>query len=106
MGSPGLPACRQASLASLTVFIVPLDHLLNIEVAEAASKLTRKEANPVVLKLLEKYEDQLKDPPKGLTYQDCYDLATGKLINSEYVKHVDEIREELKSLGLPIVKSG
>lgn len=86
--------------------IVPLDHLLNIEVAEAASKLTRKEANPVVLKLLEKYENQLKNPPKGLIYQDCYDLVTGKLINSGYVKHVDEIREELKNLGLPIVKSG
>ena len=86
--------------------IVPLDHRLNIEVAEAASKLTRKEGNPVVLKLLEKYENQLKDPPKGLTYQDCYDPVTGRLINSGYVKHVNEIREELKSLGLPIVKSG
>jgi len=86
--------------------IVPLDHVLNIEAAQAASKLTRKEANPVVLKLLEKYEKQLKDPPKGLTYQDCYDPVTGKLINSGYVKHMDEIREELKSMGLPIVKSG
>ncbi len=85
--------------------IVPLDHVLNIEAAEAASKLTRKEANPIVLKLLERYENQLKNPPKGLTYQDCYDLVTGKLINTGYVKHVDEIREELKSLGLPIVKS-
>jgi len=94
------------SMAVVPDSIVPLDHLLNIEAAEAASKLTRKEANPVVLKLLEKYENQLKNPPKGLTYQDCYDLATGKLINSGYVKHVDEVREELKSLGLPIVKSG
>jgi len=86
--------------------IVLLDHLLNIEAAEAASKLTRKEANPVVLKLLEKYENQLKNPPKGLTYQDCYDPVSGKLINSGYVKHVDEIREELKNLGLPVMKSG
>lgn len=85
--------------------ILPLDHVLNVEVAEAASKLTRKETNPIVLKLLEKYENQLKDPPQGLRYQDCYDVNTGKLINSEYEKHIDHIRNELKGLGLPIVKS-
>jgi len=85
--------------------ILPLDHVLNVEVAEAASKLTRKEANPIVLKLVEKYENQLKDPPQGLRYQDCYDINTGKLINTEYEKHVESIRNELKSIGLPIVKS-
>lgn len=85
--------------------ILPLDHVLNVEVAEAASKLTRKEANPIVVKLVEKYENQLKDPPKGLRYQDCYDINTGKLINTEYEKHADSIRNELKSIGLPIVKS-
>ncbi|MGQ9615707.1 MAG: monomethylamine:corrinoid methyltransferase [Spirochaetota bacterium] len=85
--------------------ILPLDHVLNVEVAEAASKLTRKETNPIVLKLLEKYENQVKDPPQGLRYQDCYDINTGKLINSEYEKHIDHIRNELKGLGLPIVKS-
>jgi hypothetical protein len=85
--------------------ILPLDHVLNVEVAEAASKLTRKEAKPIVLKLVEKYENQLKDPPQGLRYQDCYDINTGKLINTEYEKHVESIRNELKSIGLPIVKS-
>lgn len=85
--------------------ILPLDHVLNVEVAEAASKLTRKEAKPIVLKLVEKYENQLKDPPQGLRYQDCYNINTGKLINTEYEKHVESIRNELKSIGLPIVKS-
>jgi len=85
--------------------LVPLDHVLNVEVAEAASKLTRKEANPIVRKFLEKYEGQLKAPPKGLKYQDCYDIETGNLINSEYEKNADRIRKELKDLGLSIVKS-
>jgi hypothetical protein len=85
--------------------ILPLDHVLNVEVAEAASKLTRKEANPIVLKLIEKYENMLKNPPQGLRYQDCYNIETGKLINIEYEKHVDRIRNELKELGLPISKS-
>jgi len=84
--------------------IVPLDHVLNIEVAKAASQLTRKEANPIVLKLLEKYEKQLNDPPKGLTYQDCYDVVTGELKNAEYANHVEKIRKELRELGLPIEK--
>jgi len=84
--------------------IVPMDHVLNIEVARAASQLTRKEANPIILKLLEKYEDQLKNPPKGLKYQDVYDLNTGEIKNAEYMKNVERIRKELKDLGLPIEK--
>jgi len=85
--------------------IVPLDHTLNVEAAEAASTLTRKEANPVVLKCLEKFENLLKDPPKGATYQDCYDMTTGKLSNAEYAKNADRIRDEFRNIGLPVVKS-
>lgn len=85
--------------------ILPLDHVLNVEVAEAASKLTRRDANPFVLKLLEKYENQLKNPPKGLSYQECYDVSSGRLSSTEYEKHVDEVRKDLKALGLPVVKS-
>jgi hypothetical protein len=93
------------SIAVAPDSIVPLDHVLNVEVARAASELTRKEANPLVLKYLEKYENQLKDPPRGLTYQECYDEVTGELKNMDYVKDVDRIRKELKDLGLPIIKS-
>ncbi len=93
------------SMAVAPDSIIPLDHVLNVEVAEASSKLTRKEANPIVLKLLERYEDQLKNPPKGLTYQDCYDVITGKLKNVEYIKNVDRIRKELQDIGLPVAKS-
>jgi len=92
------------SIAVAPDSIVPMDHVLNIEVARAASQLTRKEANPIILKLLEKYENQLKDPPKGVRYQDVYDLNTGEITNSEYMKNVERIRNELKDLGLPIEK--
>jgi methylamine--corrinoid protein Co-methyltransferase len=93
------------SIATAPDSIVPLDHVLNVEVAEAASKLTRKEANPMVLKFLDKYENQLKNPPKGLSYPDCYDVVSGKLTNVEYVRNVDRIRDELKNVGLPVKKS-
>ncbi|MBA7552770.1 hypothetical protein ES705_45345 [subsurface metagenome] len=85
--------------------ILPLDHVLNVEVAEAASKITRKEANLIVLKLLDKYEKQLKNPPEGLTYQECYDVVTGKLTDVEYARSIDRIREELRNIGLSVVKS-
>ena len=58
--------------------------------------LTRKEANPIVLKLLEKYKDKLKNPPKGLTYQDCYDVIMGKLKNVEYSKNIDKIKKNYR----------
>ena len=93
------------SIATAPDSIVPMEHVLNVEVAEAASKLTRKEANPMVLKFLAKYENQLKDPPRGLTYQDCYDVVSGRLTNADYAKNVDRIREELRNFGLPIEKS-
>ncbi len=70
-----------------------------------ASKLTRKEANPVVLKLLGKYESELKSPPGGVTYQDCYDMVTGELTNAEYAKNADRVRKELQDMGLPVEKS-
>jgi methylamine--corrinoid protein Co-methyltransferase len=85
--------------------ILPLDHVLNIEVAKAASRLTRKEANSIVLKFIQKYEKQLKAPPKGMRYQDCYDVVSGRLTNAEYAKNVDRIRKELKKYGLPVQKS-
>ena len=93
------------SIAVAPDSIVPLDHVLNVEVAEAASRLTRKEANPIVIKCFEKYENMLKDPPKGFSYQDCYDVTTGKLTNAEYAKNADRIREEFRKLGLPVQKS-
>lgn len=93
------------SLAVAPDSIIPMDHVLNVEVAGAASTLTRKEANPMIVKFLEKYENDLKEPPQGLKYQDCYDVETGKLTNSEYVKNLDRIRKELRGYGLPVTKS-
>jgi methylamine--corrinoid protein Co-methyltransferase len=93
------------SIAVAPDTIIPMDHVLNVEAAEAASTLTRKEANPLVLKCLEKYENLLKDPPKGVTYQDCYDLTTSKLSNAVYAKNIDRIRGEFRKIGLPVVKS-
>ena len=46
------------------------------EVAHAAEKLTRQEADGIVKKLVKKYEKKLKPIEKGKPFQDCYDLET------------------------------
>ena len=97
--------CKDKPVAVVPDSIVPLDHVLNVEVAGAASKLTRKEANPVVLKLLDRYESELKSPPRGVTYQDCYDMVTGELTNAEYAANADRVRKEIQNMGLPVEKS-
>ena len=57
------------------------------------------EVNAIVLRLLDAYEDKLKDPPLGQRYQDCYDVATrrpGPEIRAAY----EEARAGLDEMGL------
>ncbi len=72
----------------------PMDPLLASEVAHAVAGMSRKEANGIVKALLEKYEDQLHNPPLGQKYQECYDVATGKP-NKEYIELYREVRREM-----------
>lgn len=46
------------------------------EVAHAAEKLTRQEADAIVRKLVTKYDKKLKPIEKGKPFQECYDLET------------------------------
>jgi len=72
----------------------PMDPLLASEVAHAVAGMSRKEANGIVKMLLEKYEDQLRNPPLGQKYQECYDVTTGKP-NKEYIELYREVRREM-----------
>ena len=38
--------------------------------------MTRKDANTLVKKILPKYEDKIKEAPKGQKISQCYDLKT------------------------------
>ncbi len=72
----------------------PMDPLFATEVAHAVVGMNRKEASGIVRTLLEKYEDQLRNPPIGQKYQECYDVATGKP-NKEYIELYREVRQEM-----------
>jgi methylamine--corrinoid protein Co-methyltransferase len=71
-----------------------------VEIATAASKLTRDRASDIVPKLLEKYESSISSPPEGDRYQDCYDVTTGRPIDKA-VRRFNEVKDELTGMGIP-----
>ncbi len=79
----------------------PLEAKWNVEAGKAASKMNRPEANEMVKRLLEKYESDIDKPPRGSTYQQCFDMTTGKP-NASYVQLYDEVKEELTAMGSPL----
>lgn len=69
--------------------------------AVASEGLTRSEANEIVGKLVDEYEDELPNPPVGKEFSECYDLE--KVVpGDEYLGLYDELKTELQELGLDI----
>ncbi len=82
--------------------LVPDDHKFHAEIGLAASKLTRAQAEPIAQKLFPLFGDKLKDPDKGMTFQQVYDMKTKKIANADYQKAMDEVRSELAAMGLEV----
>jgi methylamine--corrinoid protein Co-methyltransferase len=81
--------------------ITPLEAEFGVEMATAAAKLNREKANELVLGLLDKYESQIETAPSGSTYQECYDVTSGKP-SDDYLRLYGEVGEELVTLGVPL----
>ena len=79
----------------------PMEAKFGIEMGTAACKLTRSQANDIVLKVLEKYESRIPEPPDGDRYQDCYEVRSGKP-GEAYLRLYDEMKEELVGMGIPL----
>lgn len=77
----------------------PLSSLFAAEVGRSVAGMSRADVNAIVLRLLEKYEDRLDDPPPGRRYQDCFDLASGRP-DAEAVAVYRRARAELTAMGL------
>ena len=56
--------------------LVPDDHKFHAEMGLAAAKMTRAEAEPIAQKIFPLFGDKLKDPDKGMTFQEVYDART------------------------------
>ena len=63
--------------------------------------MTRKEANRIVKKLLDKYESNIKNPPLGKKYVECWNIHR-KTPNSDYVDFDKTMRKEVIDLGIPL----
>ncbi|UCC63700.1 MAG: monomethylamine:corrinoid methyltransferase, partial [Anaerolineae bacterium] len=101
--SAGAPAIQTPHPAKAVKIdgITPMEARFGVEMGMAASRLDRGQANELVVRLLEKYESQMERPPSGSTYQECYDVTSGKP-KDEYVRLYDEVKEELRELGVPL----
>jgi hypothetical protein len=80
--------------------ITPMEARFGVEMAIAASQLDREQASELVIRLLENYESQIANAPSGSTYQECYDVTTGKP-GEDYVRFFNEMKDELAEIGVP-----
>ena len=79
----------------------PMEPRFASNVAHAVVGMTRQEANRMVKKLLDKYEGNMKNPPLGKKYVECWDIHR-KTPNSDYVDFDKNMRKELIDLGIPL----
>ena len=82
-------------------YLTPLECRFSAEVAKRSAGMTRKQANEIVKKLIPRYEDKLKNPPKGKSFRELFDLQTLKPVK-EYVDLYLRIKKELIELGIPL----
>lgn len=55
----------------------PIEDIFGNAIAHAVAGMSRKEANKIVLALLDKYESRLKDPPPGKKFHEYYNVVAG-----------------------------
>jgi len=87
--------------AVLTNGALPIDSEFTCAFGHGMAGITRKEANSIILKLLEQYGDKIKDAPKGRTVEQTYDLTTMKP-KEELVTLYNEAVKELKDVGISL----
>ena len=72
----------------------PMASFLGTGVAHSVVGMSRKEASAIVDTLLNEYEEQLPNPPRGQKYQECFDIVTGKP-NKQFVTLYREIKGKM-----------
>jgi len=78
----------------------PLEMQYSAEVIRAAPKISRKEANEIVKRILPNYEESLSSPPEGKPYKECFNLKTG-YPKAEYVELYKKMKKEIGNMGVP-----
>lgn len=98
-GAPAVQTPHPAKAIKLDG-ITPMEAKFGVEMACAAAQLSRDQAGGLVNQLLEKYESQIATASSGSTYQECYDVTSGKP-GDDYLRLTQEVKEELAEMGVP-----
>jgi methylamine--corrinoid protein Co-methyltransferase len=85
----------------LTDYVTPLECRFSAEVAHSASSLAPADVNEIVKQLLPCYEDTIKTPDLGRSFQDLYDLKTLTPIE-EWENIYLRVKKEVTELGIPL----
>jgi methylamine--corrinoid protein Co-methyltransferase len=82
-------------------YATPLEARLACEVGHAAARqgITRSQANEIALKLLERYEDQIADAPKGKPFQECYHARTARPM-PWYLDLYKKVKDQVAAMGV------
>jgi methylamine--corrinoid protein Co-methyltransferase len=71
------------------------------QASRAATGMTRKQANEIVLNCIEQYEPTLGNPPPGKRLQELYDLDR-MVVGDEWWSTYEGVVAQLKDWGLPL----
>jgi len=80
-------------------YLTPMEPRFAAEVAHSVVGMKRDDANEIVKTLVSKYADKIANPPKGLKYQECYDVKTGKP-SEKVLETYNKVKKELEELGI------
>lgn len=102
MGFPAVPAARAAGW----IHASRLGLRFSGEVAKAVAKarLTREQANGLVVEIMKKYQPYIDDHTahlRGGDFRWCYDLETVQP-KKEYLAIYEKVKVELGQMGLPM----
>ena len=91
----------RSAAGKYTDHLSPLECKWSAEVIKACAGMTRAEANEIIKKLIAKYEERLPNPPKGHSFDNCYDVQ--RLVpNEDWHSMYSRIKKECIDLGIPV----
>jgi methylamine--corrinoid protein Co-methyltransferase len=85
----------------LNDFMTPLECRFTGEISHKAAGIEPQKMNEIVKELLPKYEDTIKDPDVGRSFQEAYDVEALKPV-PEWEEIYRRVKAEMIELGIPL----
>ena len=91
----------QTATGRFAGYCSPLECRFMADVTHAAEKMTRAQADPIVMRLMDKYRDGQAELKKGKPFNEVYNMETLEP-TPEWQGMYDEVKEELIGWGVPL----